>query len=170
MDGTLRLTQNLTWTANLTVSENKIKNFTEVVYDYGVNFDEFNEIQNQYGESDISFSPPLIIGSNLSYSFHKNIEATILSKYVGDQFLDNTSNENRRIRAYFINDFRLNYSPTLKAFKNFSIGVIVNNILDVKYESNGYTYGYIGGGETIRQNYYYPQAGRNYLMMLSIKI
>ena len=169
IEGVLKLNSNLTWGANATLSENKIKNFTEVVYDYGANFDEFNEIQNQYSETDISFSPPLILGSNLSYTIHKNIEATILSKYVGEQFLDNTSNEERKIESYFINDFRLSYNPTINAFKNFGVSLMVNNILDVEYESNGYTYGYVGGGETIRQNYYYPQAGRNYLMMLSMK-
>ncbi|HEY5692807.1 MAG TPA: TonB-dependent receptor [Cyclobacteriaceae bacterium] len=170
IEGTIRLNSKLTWGANATLSENKIKNFTEVVYDYGVNYDEFNEIQNQYSETDISFSPSLIVGSSLSYTIHKNIEATLLSKYVGDQFLDNTSNENRRIGSYFINDIRLSFNPTIKAFKNFGISLMVNNILGVKYESNGYTYGYVGGGEVIRQNYYYPQAGRNYLMMLSMKL
>lgn len=169
IEGAIRFNSNFTWGANATLSENKIKNFTEVVYDYGLNFDEFNEIQNQYSETDISFSPSLIVGSTLSYSIFENMEASILSKFVGDQFLDNTSNENRKIDSYFINDFRLSYNPTIKTFKNFSVSLMVNNILDVKYESNGYTYGYVGGGETIRQNYYYPQAGTNYLMMLSMK-
>lgn len=169
IEGALKLNSNLTWGANATLSKNKINNFTEVVYDYGVNFDEFNEIQQQYSETDISFSPSLIVGSNLSYTIHKHIEATILSKYVGDQFLDNTSNENRKLKSYFVNDFRLSYNPPIKAFKNFGVSLMLNNVLDVDYESNGYTYGYVGGGETIRQNYYYPQAGRNYLIMVSMK-
>ena len=76
IEGTIRLNSKLTWGANATLSENKIKNFTEVVYDYGVNYDEFNEIQNQYSETDISFSPSLIVGSSLSYTIHKNIQNT----------------------------------------------------------------------------------------------
>ncbi len=169
VEGAVKLNPKLSWGANVTLSENKIKNFTEVVYDYGVNYDEFNEIQTQYKETDISFSPSVIAGSNLSYSIFNNFEATILSKYVGEQFLDNTSNSDRKISAYLVNDLRLSYRLKLKAFKDFGISLMINNILNEAYESNGYTYGYVGGGETIRQNYYYPQAGRNYLMMVTLK-
>ncbi len=35
------------------------------------------------------------------------------------------------------------------------------------YESNGYTYGYIAGGERQFFNFYYPQAGRNIMLQLS---
>jgi iron complex outermembrane receptor protein len=45
----------------------------------------------------------------------------------------------------------------------------VNNILDVEFESNGYTWGYMGGGDTYRENYYYPQAGTNFMGMLTFK-
>ncbi|MEQ8425803.1 MAG: TonB-dependent receptor, partial [Cyclobacteriaceae bacterium] len=169
LEGVLRFNSHFTWEANIALSENKIKNFTEVVYDYGVNFDEFNEIQNQFRNVDISFSPSVIMGSGLTYSPAGNFDASLLSKYVGDQFSDNTSNENRKIDSYFTNDLRMSYHPTIEGLKEFAISLQVNNIFDIAYESNGYTYGYIGGGETIRQNYYYPQAGRNFMAMLSMK-
>lgn len=169
LDGILRINSSLTWGANITLSKNKIKNFTEVLYDYGINYDEYNEIQNQYEDVDIAFSPSVIAGSSLSYAPSKNVEAALLSKYVGDQFLDNTSNESRKLDAYFVNDIRLSFHPSFRGFKDFGISLLVNNLFDVAYESNGYTYGFVGGGETVRQNYYYPQAGRNYLLMLSMK-
>jgi iron complex outermembrane receptor protein len=50
-----------------------------------------------------------------------------------------------------------------------SISFLANNIFDVNYSSNGYTYGYLGGGSETRQNYYYPQAGRNYMLMLALR-
>lgn len=169
LEGAVKLNRKLNWSANVTLSENKIDNFTEVIYDYGVNYDEYVEIQNQLKNVDISFSPTVIAGSGLTYSPFRSLEATFLSKYVGKQFLDNTSSEDRRIPFYFINDFRVSYHPSVQGFKEFSLGLLINNIFDVAYESNGYTYGYLGGGETIRQNYYYPQAGRNYLLMLSMR-
>jgi iron complex outermembrane receptor protein len=43
----------------------------------------------------------------------------------------------------------------------------VNNIFNEMYESNGYTFGYISEGEKQFFNYYYPQAGRNFLLQLS---
>ncbi|HCR54853.1 MAG TPA: hypothetical protein DIW27_10580, partial [Cytophagales bacterium] len=70
---------------------------------------------------------------------------------------------------YVVNDIMLSFHPSFRGFKDFGISLLVNNLFDVAYESNGYTYGFVGGGETVRQNYYYPQAGRNYLLMLSMK-
>jgi len=169
LEGALRVSSKITFGANVTFSENKIKDFTEVIYDYGVGYDEYNEIQNQLNDVDISFSPSIIAGSSLSYSPFQNFEASLLSKYVGEQFLDNTSNQSRKIDAYFINDLRLSYSPSIKGLKDFNISLLASNVFDSAYESNGYTYGFVGGGETVRQNYYYPQAGRNYLAMLSLK-
>ncbi len=169
LEGVFSISPKMTWGANITVSENKIKNFTEVIYDYGVNYDEYNEIRNQLEDVDIAFSPSLVAGSNFAIKPIRTFELALLSKYVGDQFLDNTSNENRKISAYFINDIRLSYNPAIRGLKEVSLSALINNVFDVAYESNGYTYGYQGGGETIRQNYYYPQAGRNYMVMLSMK-
>jgi iron complex outermembrane receptor protein len=169
LEGALRISPKVTLGANVTLSENKIKNFTEVIYDYGVAYDEYNEIQNQLKDVDISFSPSVIAGSTLSYNPFNNFEASLLSKYVGEQFLDNTSNHNRKIDAYFVNDLRLTYNPSVRGLKDFSLSLLASNIFDETYESNGYTWGFVGGGETVRQNYYYPQAGRNYLLMLSLK-
>ncbi len=169
LEGAIRFNNKLTWSANLTLSQNKIRRFTEVLYDYGVNYDEFNEVQNQYNDVDISFSPDVIAGSILSVTPVKSFEMALQSKYVGRQFLDNTSNDSRKIDAYFINDLRFSYTPTIPVFKELGISLLINNILDVAYESNGYTYGFLGGGAVSRENYYYPQAGRNYLLMLTMK-
>ena len=167
--GTMKLTTRLTWEANVTVSRNKIREFTEVVQDFGVNFDSFREVQNDFRHTDISFSPPVIAGSSLAFSSRWGFEASWLSKYVSDQFLDNTSNEDRKIDSYLVNDLRLAYRWPAPLFKNLTFSLLVNNIFDVEYQSNGYTYGFIGGGETVRQNFYYPQAGRNYLMMVAMR-
>ncbi|MEQ9590969.1 MAG: TonB-dependent receptor [Cyclobacteriaceae bacterium] len=169
VEGMMRFSRRLSWGLNFTLSENRIKNFTEVIYDYGLAFDEFNEVKNQLSDVDISFSPSLIAGSMLTYSPFPGFESTLLTKYVGDQFLDNTSNADRQIDAYFTNDLRLTYSFQPSFMKSVSMSLLINNLLDMEYESNGYTWGYIGGGETVRQNYYYPQAGRNFIAMLALK-
>ena len=168
LEGAVSISPKATFGANVTLSKNKIKNFTEVIYDYGVNYDEYNEIKNQLKDVDISFSPSVVAGASLGYRPAKGLEVAFLSKYVGPQFLDNTSNPDRKIDAYFVNDLRLNYAPAVKGLKSFGIGLLLNNVFDEAYESNGYTYGFVGGGETVRQNFYYPQAGRNYMVMLSL--
>ncbi len=169
IDGGIWFNSKFYWNANLTLSQNKIQDFNEVIYDYGANFDEYNVIKKVYTNSDISLSPNVIAGSSFSFSPHKALELTILSKYVGKQFLDNTSNADRKIDSYFINDLRVTYRLHAKLLNDISISLLANNILDVAYSSNGYTYGYLGGTTEYRQNYFYPQAGRNYLMMLAIR-
>ncbi len=169
VEGTIRLSPKLIWNANVTLSRNKIKNFNEVIYDYGANFDEYNEVVRTYSNSDISFSPNVIAGSGLMLSPIKNVELGLLTKYVGKQFLDNTSNDSRGIDSYFINDLRLSYVVKPSFMRELSVSLLANNIFDVAYSSNGYTYGYRGGLAEYRQNFYYPQAGRNYLMMLALR-
>ncbi len=169
LDGAIRISSKFSWNANLTLSQNKILNFDEVLYDYGANFDEYNEVARNYKNADISFSPNVIVGSGFSYHPVSAIDLTLLSKYVGKQYLDNTSNEARHIDSYFINDLRLTYTWKPIYFRELSVSLLANNILDVKYSSNGYTYGYLGGPTEYRQNYYYPQAGRNFLAMLTIR-
>jgi iron complex outermembrane recepter protein len=169
IDGGIRFNQKFTWNVNLTLSQNKIKEFTEVLYDYGSNFDQYNEINIQKKNTDISFSPNVIAGSNFLYHPIKNVEVGLLTKFVGKQYLDNTSNENRKIDSYFINDLRLTYTCKPVFLRELSIGLLTNNIFDVAYSSNGYTWGYFAGAAEARQNYYYPQAGRNFLAMVTMR-
>ena len=123
-----------------------------------------------YTDTDISFSPSVIAGSVISVLPAKGLELSLLTKYVGSQFLDNTSNTKRQIDAYFVNDVRLSYSLKPPFMRELSLSLLVNNVLDHEYESNGYTYGYFGGlANAYRQNYYYPQAGRNYLVMVAMR-
>lgn len=153
----------------MTVSRNKIKEFREVLYDYGADFDEYNVVENVYANNDISFSPSLIVGSSFSYSPLNNLEFTLLTKFVGRQFLDNTSNANRSLDPYFVNDVRVSYAWKPGAIKEVNFSLLVNNIFNTVYESNGYTYGYVAGPATFRENYYFPQAGTNLMGMISLR-
>ncbi len=170
VDGLVKLSNKVSWNANLTLSRNKISEFTEVLYDYGENWDEYNVVENVYKNTDISFSPSIIAGSALNYSPFRNFEASLLSKYVGRQYLDNTSNEARQLDAYLINDIRLTYSWKPSFVREISFSLLVNNVLDEVYESNGYTWGFLAGPTAYRENYYFPQAGRNLMGMISIKL
>jgi len=170
IEALVRVSGKLSLNANLTLSQNKIKDFDEVLYDYGSNFDEYNEVKRTYEDTDISFSPNVIAGANLAYRPFKDAEIALLSKYVGRQFLDNTSSDERSIEGYMTNDIRLSYTIKPSFLKEISLSLLINNIFDVEYESNGYTWGYLGGGSEYRENYYFPQAGLNFLGMVVVKI
>jgi iron complex outermembrane recepter protein len=162
LEGAFLLTKTLRWNANATLSQNKIKNFTEYVINYDDADGGYQTIA--HGKSDIAFSPNVIVGSQLVWTAAKNLELAVLSKYVGRQFLDNTSNASRQLNAYFTNDIRLIYN-----YKKLTVSALVNNILNQKYESNGYTYSYIYDKQTTTENFYYPQAGTNFLVSLGLR-
>ncbi len=152
--------------ANATFSSNKIKQFVETV----PNADPpYIATENNFSKTDIAFSPSIVAGSQVLYTPIKGLEVGLLSKYVGKQYLDNTSNEARRLNAYFTNDVRIIHTFKTKLFKEIGVSVLVNNIFNTLYESNGYTYSYIYGGSTYTENYFYPQAGTNFLAGINLK-
>lgn len=164
------ISDKVNWNINATLSQNKIQSFEEIIIDYGANFDEYNFVRTQYKDTDISFSPSLIMGSQLSFAPVDRLQVALLSKYVGEQYLDNTSNAARKIDAFFTNDLRINYDLPVNGIKGMNLSLLVNNIFNEMYESNGYTFGYYGGLDyEVRENYFYPQAGTNFLVSLGLK-
>jgi iron complex outermembrane recepter protein len=93
----------------------------------------------------------------------------LLSKYVSDQYLDNTSDKARMLNSYFTNDLQFGYSFSVKSVKQIKASLMINNFMNVKYEANGYTWGYLYAGDLYQQNNYYPQAGTNFLAGLSLR-
>lgn len=165
LEGAVVFNNHLKWNANATFSQNKIKNFTEYIVDY----DNGGYQTVDHGKSDISFSPNVIVGSQFTYSLRKNLELALLTKYVGKQYLDNTSTETRKLDAYLTNDIRLSWTIKPSWANEIAFNLLVNNVLDEKYESNGYTYGYIAGGALTQENFYFPQAGRNFLVGVNFR-
>jgi len=165
LEGAVVFNSHLKWNANATFSQNKIKNFTEYIVDY----DNGGYKTVDHGKSDISFSPNVIVGSQFTYSLSKNLELALLTKYVGKQYLDNTSTETRKLDAYLTNDIRLSWTIKPSWASEIAFNLLVNNVLDEKYESNGYTYGYIAGGALTQENFYFPQAGRNFLIGVNFR-
>lgn len=165
LEGAVVFNRFLKWNANATFSQNKIENFTEYVINYDTG--DYNTIN--HGKSDISFSPDMIAGSQFTYTLRKNLELALLTKYVGKQYLDNTSSETRKLDAYLTNDIRLSWTIKPSWANEISFNLLVNNILDEKYESNGYTYGYFAGGALTQENFYFPQAGRNFLVGVNFR-
>ena len=166
LDGRLQILKNLSWAATATFSRNKIKNFTEFIYDD----DDKGVFQTfEYKNTDISFSPSIIASSEIAMRFAKNAEIALLSKYVSKQYLDNRSDEEHRLEAFFVNDVRLGYTTSIKGIKSVGLNLLVNNIFNTLYESNGYTYSGLYAGEVYRGDGFYPQATRNFLLALSLK-
>ncbi len=164
LDVALQILPSLSWMLNSAFSQNKIKNFNEFIDDYDIG----GQILNTYKKTDIAFSPNFVGGSTISCQPLKNAEIALLSKYVSKQFLDNTSNENRKLDAFFVNDVRLHYNIKTKGIKNIGLGLQVNNVFNTLYASNGYTFSYLKGS-LVTQNFYYPQAETNFMASLNVR-
>lgn len=166
----LNLFAGFRWDGNMTLSQNKIFNFTDVAYVYNANYDPIDKVEALYEKTDIAYAPNIILNSNLSYTF-KNFEAAFNSQYVGKQFLDNTSNNEKAMDAYFVNNLSLRYSLPLRNIRSIDFSLMVNNVFNTKYETNGYAWSEFYPGDDTRYNYRYlfPQAGINFLAGITFK-
>jgi iron complex outermembrane receptor protein len=151
--------------ANISFSENKIKNFREYIDDY----DNGGQQTKFYPKTDISFSPSVVAGGSINFIPVKNGEISFISKYVGRQYLDNTSQKSRSLNPYYLQDVRLSYLLENKIFKATNLIVQLNNVFNKKYEPNGYSFSYIYGGELTTENFYFPMAGFNFMVGVNVK-
>lgn len=127
------------------------------------------------GNTHISYSPEVVVGNIVTYAPIENLQFSVLSKYVGDQYMGNIDAEGSKLDSYFINDLNIVYELNLNSvFKTVAFSALLNNIFNVRYVSNGYFYTYDddwsnpGSVTTIEGAGYYPQATRNFLVGATI--
>ncbi|MBL7701329.1 MAG: TonB-dependent receptor plug domain-containing protein [Ferruginibacter sp.] len=165
LQGKGNITKWMNLAANITFSENKIKNFTEYLDDY----DNGGQQTKFYPKTDISFSPAVTGAASVNFIPVKNAEISLISKYVGRQYLDNTSQKSRSLNPYYLQDIRLSYLVTHKVFKETNLILQLNNVFNKKYEPNGYSFSYIYGGSLTTENFYFPMAGFNFMVGVNLK-
>ena len=166
IDAQLKLSNKFYLQPNIALSQNKNINFVTPLNGELVNL----------GKTNISFSPDIVAGNAFTYSPNKSLQFSLLSKYVGKQFMGNTDASNSILKSYFINDFNASYEiKPKKIVKSIVFSALINNILNVKYISNGYYYTYDdtwsepGKTITVDGAGYYPQATRNFLIGVTLK-
>ena len=148
VDATISLSKHLFIRPNVTVSSNKNV--------------ALNVAGENVGTKDIAYSPSIIAGNILVFNPRENFQISWLSKFVGEQFMNNIELPEAKLTDYFVNDLNIAYEIKPKAvFKSILLSGLVNNIFDKKYVSNGYMYDIYP--------YYYPQAGINFLAGLTMK-
>tara|TARA_R100001369_G_scaffold29172_4_gene52691 strand:+ start:182492 stop:184669 length:2178 start_codon:yes stop_codon:yes gene_type:complete len=166
LDAAWEFSKNWSIMPNLAVSTNKNKDFVASIDGALVDL----------GNTTISFSPDLVASNMLVFSPTINFQISLLSKFVGEQFMGNIDSEVSKLDSYFINDINLVYELNdVKIFKSIIFNALVNNIFDAKYVSNGYFYTYDDDFSnpnaitTIEGAGYYPQAGINFLAGVTFK-
>ena len=180
----VRLFPWLEWNGNMTLSRNKIKNYTEYVTVYDSNGNpEAEQHADYYGITDISYSPGMIANSLFTFKI-RSLTVGLHSNYAGKQYLDNTGRtdanhtqsrkKERSINPYFVNNLRLSYDFQSKGWERLSFNLSVNNLFDKKYETNGWVWSCYyrqndGSLEPYTEKSYFPQAGINFLANVSIR-
>jgi iron complex outermembrane receptor protein len=166
LDATLRLARKWILQPNITISENRNKEF----------YFKRDGVLQLLGKTNIAYSPNIIAGNRLAFMPTKQIEISFLSKYVGEQYMANIDAEGSKLDSYFTNDLNVMFEiKTNSVFKSIVISGLVNNVFNLKYVSNGYFFTYDDdfsnppAVKTIEGAGYYPQAGINFLAGLTLK-
>ncbi|MCG6190411.1 TonB-dependent receptor [Maribellus maritimus] len=162
-----KIERSLQWNINATLSKNKIKNFTEHVDDWDT--PPADQRVFELGTTDLAFSPHVNGNSQFIYSPAKNLNFNFISSYVGKQYIDNTSNNDRILDAYFINNLKVDYNFKTPLFTEIVLHIMVNNLFNKEYESNAWVYSYYLGGERFKQDGYFPQAGTHFMLGIDFK-
>ena len=151
---------------NITLSQNKNQNF----------YFQRDGLLTNLGNTNIAFSPNVIIGNNITLLPVKHFQVSLLSKFVSQQYMGNIDAKKSILPDYFVNDLSVNYEWKInKGIKTIVFSGLLNNILNRTYESNGYFYTYDDNWSsstvitTIEGAGYYPQAGINFLAGINIK-
>ena len=165
VESTIALTDKLILNPNITLSQNKNEDF----------YFKRDGVVQDLGNTNIAYSPNIVAGNRFSYLPIKGLQLSLLSKFVGQQYMGNIDSENSILDSYFVNDINASYDWQInKGIKSIVFSALVNNIFNIEYESNGYFYTYddTWSGSTpitIEGAGFFPQAGINFLLGMSLK-
>lgn len=165
LQGTYQFNSWIDLAGNLAISENRVKNVEEFIDDY----DNGGQQQKRYPSSTLSYSPSVVGGATLNLHTGKNLTLSFPLKYVSSQFLDNTANRARMLDAFIVQDLKIDYTRNCKWVKEYHLFAQFNNLFNAAYEPNGYTFSYIYGGQLNTENYYFPMAGINFSLGLTLR-
>lgn len=148
VDATIALSEQVFIRPNITLSQNKNVNL--------------NVDGTHLGNKNIAYSPNVVAGNIIVYKPTEGLQVSLLSKFVGEQYLNNIELPEAHLPDYFVNDVNVSYEIKPKSvFQSVVFTGLMNNAFNKKYVSNGYMWDVYP--------YYYPQAGRNFLLGLTLK-
>ena len=155
---------------NAALSQNRIKDFTEVVEDWDNGWATIH-----YDNSTLAFSPDVILNGFINLNLGR-FNAVWHTNYVSRQYLDNSENKERSLPAYSFSDLSATYSlPANGIFKSIEIGANLNNIFNTRRATSGWVYSAIceSAGHTNDNRYYQigfiPMAGFTAMGNITLK-
>jgi iron complex outermembrane receptor protein len=174
LNGALQLLPALQWTGSLTLSRNQIVAFEENVDQYDADFNKIGTRTVLHQNTDLAFAPPVIAAMALEYQIipatvqKHDLRMGLQGKYIGRQFIDNTSDPNNALDPYAFLDFRLDYTSQAIFGKTIRWNLLVNNVLNARYAANAWSYRYDFEGTPYTDQGFFPQAGVNFLLGMEV--
>lgn len=148
IDATIPFSKKIVIRPNITISKNRNQ--------------DLNVSGENFGNKDIAFSPSIVAGNSFVFQPFEDLQINWLSKFVGEQFMNNIESPEAKLESYFVNDLNITYEyKTKSVFKSVVFSGLINNFLNKKYISNGYMYDIYP--------YYYPQAGIHFLAGITLR-
>lgn len=139
------------WEVNATLSRNRIKDFVEYIYE-----DEWtNPITIDCGDTPIAFSPSVILNNAFNFDW-RGFGASLRTRYVSAQYMNNARSAEARLDAYCVTDLHLDYTfRNIKGVKGLRLGMAVYNMFNKKYCNNGYAGAgyYVDGSDKVIYRY-----------------
>jgi len=171
--GGLQLLPGLRFEGNLSLSRNRVQGFTEFVDVFDEHFNFLGQEAIPRDETNLSFSPEVISAGGLTYEAFRqrdgmDLSVSLQSKYVGQQYIDNSSDEDNILEAYSFTDLRIGYTLRPEFMREIGLRLQVQNLFNALYETNAWSYRYRIDGATLVDQGFFPQAGRNFLLALRV--
>ena len=160
---------------NLTISSNKIRNYT-AYYEMDDNMNDWNYMgqhQVKFSSTDILMSPSLVGMASVTLRPFASKSGPLKSaylawdgKYVGKQYYDNTSSDERSIPAYFVADLSAGYE-----LPHISFSLHVNNLFNRMYYADAWLWRayFHQEDDYISDVGIYPQAPVNLMFKVSYR-
>ncbi len=159
--GSGKILRNLTWSGNATFAQNKILNYVEFLDNYDIE----GQTLFKFPITDLAFAPDYTFKNQLELKY-KKCTVTWQQVYVSKQYLDNTSNETKILPSMLNHNLIIEFN--LK--KHLTLTASVYNIFSNNQLPNGYTYSYISNNEIQQYNFFYPNAPRNFMFGMQVKL
>ena len=107
---------------SLSFSSNKNKSYIS----------NFNGQLVDFGNTNISFSPDFVASNALIFNINDSSSLSLLSKFVGKQYMSNTDSEISLLNSYFVNDLNFSHAfDNTYVFDSITFSLLVNNVFNV---------------------------------------
>lgn len=154
LEAGFRVTDWFRMDANITLSDNKVVNFTYLDFANGDSLPT-----SVTANTPLALSPSVVGAAIATFIPVKDAKVQLIGKYVGKQYADNTGRECYAIDPYFLLNVKASYTWHLKGSSEIEAQLLVNNVLNHQYRLSAWTGDWVDDYTSESALYYYHSRG-----------